>query len=200
MPHETLFVHWISYFVSFLLEKNMLWYASLFFLHSIEKIIFLISPLKTCCGYSSEAPHWGASDENPWHMLCLFVCVCVGVLWPSQPIRVIICMVSLPNHTFFLGRPSPLWDKPVLEHILSPETDNCPSWIIWSWRKRKWSILFDWNSILAGKVIFVLFFSVIGKKVSGKKYWEKKYQFYLNAVLMLQWFQSQNKNVRKIYF
>ena len=31
--------------------------------------------------------------------------------------------------TYFLGRLSPLSYLPVLVHILSPETDNCPSWI-----------------------------------------------------------------------
>ena len=37
--------------------------------------------------------------------------------------------VNLPNHTFFLGRRSPLSGLPVLGHIVSPETDNCPTWI-----------------------------------------------------------------------
>ena len=38
----------------------------------------------------------------------LFACVVfVEVLGPSQPIRVILSMVGLPNHTF-LGRLSPL--------------------------------------------------------------------------------------------
>ena len=31
---------------------------------------------------------------------CLFVCVCVEVLQPSQPNGVMLSTVSLPNHTF----------------------------------------------------------------------------------------------------
>ena len=50
--------------------------------------------------------------------------VCVEVLWPSQPNEVMSSVVSLSNHTL-LGRLSPLSEQPV--HILSPETDNCPS-------------------------------------------------------------------------
>ena len=34
-------------------------------------------------------------------ILVLFVCV--EVLWPSQPNRVMSSAVSLPNHTFLLG-------------------------------------------------------------------------------------------------
>ena len=54
--------------------------------------------------------------------------VCVEVLWPSQPNGVISSAVSLPNHTF-TGQ---AWSSKRLTsivHILSPETDNCPSWI-----------------------------------------------------------------------
>ena len=48
--------------------------------------------------------------------VCLFVCV--EVLRPSQLNGVMLSAVSLPNHTF-TGH----------VHILSSETDNCPSWI-----------------------------------------------------------------------
>ena len=50
------------------------------------------------------------------------VFVCVEVLRPSQPSGVMSSAVSLPNHTF-TGRLTSI------VHILSPETDNCPSWI-----------------------------------------------------------------------
>ena len=29
-----------------------------------------------------------------------YVCVCIELLQPSQPIRLMLSMVSLPNHTF----------------------------------------------------------------------------------------------------
>ena len=38
----------------------------------------------------------------------IFVCVCVEVLRPSQSNGVMLSAVSLPNHTLFLGRLSPL--------------------------------------------------------------------------------------------
>ena len=54
--------------------------------------------------------------------------VCVEVLRPSQPNGVMSSAVSLPNHTF-TGQ---AWSSKRLTsivHSLSPETDNCPSWI-----------------------------------------------------------------------
>ena len=48
--------------------------------------------------------------------------VCVEVLLPSQPYGVMSSAVSLPNHTFTKRLTS-------IVNILSPETDNCPSWI-----------------------------------------------------------------------
>ena len=52
----------------------------------------------------------------------------VEVLQPSQPIRVMSSQtVNLTMH--FLGRFRPLSGKLVYVHSLSPETDNCPSWI-----------------------------------------------------------------------
>ena len=52
--------------------------------------------------------------------------VCVEVLRPSQPNGVMSSAVSLPNHTFTGQAYS---SKPLtsIVHILSPETDNCPS-------------------------------------------------------------------------
>ena len=50
--------------------------------------------------------------------------VCVEVLMPSQPNRVMISAVNLPNHTF-TGQSSKQLTSIV--HILLPESDNCPS-------------------------------------------------------------------------
>ena len=59
-------------------------------------------------------------------MLILFVCV--EVLRPSQPNGVMSSAVSLPNHTF-TGQTQSSKRFTSIVHILSPETDNCPSWI-----------------------------------------------------------------------
>ena len=52
--------------------------------------------------------------------------ICVEVLRLSQPIGVMSNAVSLPNHTF---TEQALSSKRLTGnvHILSPETDNCPS-------------------------------------------------------------------------
>ena len=65
---------------------------------------------------------------NPWirYLTCLFVCV--EVLRPSQPNGVMSSAVSLPNHKF-TGQASSFKRLTSIVHILSPETDNCPSWI-----------------------------------------------------------------------
>ena len=55
---------------------------------------------------------------------CLFVCV--EVLRPSQPNGVMSSAVSLPNHTF-TGHARSSKRLTSIVHILSPETDNCPS-------------------------------------------------------------------------
>ena len=52
--------------------------------------------------------------------------VCVEVLRPSQPNGVMLSMVSLPNHTF-TGQAESSKRLTSIVHILSPETDNCPS-------------------------------------------------------------------------
>ena len=54
--------------------------------------------------------------------------VCVEVLPPSQPNRVMSSAVSLPNHNF-IGQAESFKRLTSIVHILSPETDNCPSWI-----------------------------------------------------------------------
>ena len=61
-------------------------------------------------------------------LVCLFVClfVCVEVLRPSQPNGVMSSAVSLPNHTF-TGQAQSSTRLTSIVHILSPETDNCPS-------------------------------------------------------------------------
>ena len=52
--------------------------------------------------------------------------VCVEVLWPSQPNGVMSSTVSLPNHRF-TGQAYSSKRLTSIVHILSPETDNCPS-------------------------------------------------------------------------
>ena len=52
--------------------------------------------------------------------------VCVEVLRPSQPNGVMSSAVSLPNHTF-TGQAYSSKRLTSIVHILSPETDNCPS-------------------------------------------------------------------------
>ena len=54
--------------------------------------------------------------------------ICVEVLRPSQPNGVMSSAVSLPNHTF-TGQAWSSRRLTSIVHILSPETDNCPSWI-----------------------------------------------------------------------
>ena len=51
---------------------------------------------------------------------------CVEVLQPSQPNEVMSSAVSLPNHTF-TGQAQSSKQLTSIVHILSPETDNCPS-------------------------------------------------------------------------
>ena len=56
--------------------------------------------------------------------VCLFICV--EVLRPSQPNGVMSSVASLPNHTF-TGQALSSKRLTSIVHILSPETDNCPS-------------------------------------------------------------------------
>ena len=73
--------------------------------------------------YTSKGNHSGLE-------FCLFVCV--EVLQPSQPNGVMSSAVSLPNHRLTS-----------IVHILSPETDNCPSWI--SGRERMTTENISWS-------------------------------------------------------
>ena len=70
---------------------------------------------------SSSVPHF-----IPQSLPLLFVCV--EVLRPSQPNGVMSSAVSLPNHTF-TGQAQSSKRLTSTVHILTPETDNCPSWI-----------------------------------------------------------------------
>ena len=65
-------------------------------------------------------------DQSQLGLATFFSFVCVEVLRPSQPNGVMSSAVSLPSHTF-TGQ---AWSSKRLTsivHILSPETDNCPS-------------------------------------------------------------------------
>ena len=60
------------------------------------------------------------------NLLMIMFDLCVEVLWLSQPCGAMSSMVSLPNHTFTGQTKSSKWLTCIV-HILSPETDNCPS-------------------------------------------------------------------------
>ena len=64
----------------------------------------------------------GFTKYEPYHAKD----VCVEVLRPSQPSRVMSSAVSLPNHTF-TGQAQSSKRLTSILHILPPETDNCPS-------------------------------------------------------------------------
>ena len=55
------------------------------------------------------------------------ICLC-WVLQASQPNGAMLSAVSLPNHTF-TGQAYSSKQLTSIVRILSPETDNCPSWI-----------------------------------------------------------------------
>ena len=57
--------------------------------------------------------------------------ICVEVLWPSQPNRVMSSMVSLPNHTF-TGQACPLRGQPVLCTFFRQKNEYPEQ--IFSWR------------------------------------------------------------------
>ena len=65
---------------------------------------------------------------NPMCKKSVIRFVCVEVLRPSQLNGVMSSVVSLPNHTF-TGQAQSSKQLTSIVHILSPETDNCPSWI-----------------------------------------------------------------------
>ena len=53
----------------------------------------------------------------------MYLFVCVEVLWPSQSNRVMLSMVSLPNHTF-TGQAWSSKQITSIVHILSPGLEN----------------------------------------------------------------------------
>ena len=67
---------------------------------------------------SAQSTQWGHVKRGQF--------VCVEVLWPSQPYGVMLSAVSLPNH-MFTGQALSSKRLTNIVHILSPETDNCPS-------------------------------------------------------------------------
>ena len=69
---------------------------------------------------------WSAGMKDLYFGMLLKVFVCVEVLRPSQPNGVMSSAVSLPNH-MFTGQASFSKRLTSIVHILSPETDNCPS-------------------------------------------------------------------------
>ena len=64
----------------------------------------------------------GKSCSHQWRALF----VCVEVLRPSQPNGVMSSAVNLPKHVF-TGQTKSSKGFTSNMHILSPETDNCPS-------------------------------------------------------------------------
>ena len=61
----------------------------------------VLSDQGLCCPLSANriigyTRMYKGQDET----MCMFVCVCVEVLCPSQPNGVMLSAVSLPNHTF----------------------------------------------------------------------------------------------------
>ena len=70
--------------------------------------------------------YWNAELTNYVLFLRLSLFVCVEVLRPSQPNGVMLSAVSLPNHTF-TGQALSSKRLTSIVHILSPETDKCPS-------------------------------------------------------------------------
>ena len=72
---------------------------------------------------------WQLTSKVVFHCpMRLVLFVCVGVLQLSQPEGVMSSMVTLPNHTF-TGQAQSSKCLASIVHILSPKTDNWPSWI-----------------------------------------------------------------------
>ena len=64
--------------------------------------------------------------ENLPKIHCTILSEGVEILQPSQPNGVMLSVVSLPNHAF-TGQTQSSKQLTSIVHILSPETDNCPS-------------------------------------------------------------------------
>ena len=92
-------------------------------------IIILITANISCQIRFANRSHLKNNDSTVsiWNN-CASLIVCVEVLRPSQPNGVMSSAVSLPNHTF-TGQALSSKRLTSIVHILSPETDNCPSWI-----------------------------------------------------------------------
>ena len=111
---------WFNYWFSFTLAYSRISheYSSLFII--VIKLIFM---------FSLWCIEWVGSLYVNW--IFMYFCIksiCVEVLRPSQPNVVMSSAVSLPNHTFTGQAYSYKWITSIV-HILSPETDKCPSWI-----------------------------------------------------------------------
>ena len=108
--------------------------------HTMRKCVFGLLTAKSQIGLQLQAVWSGHSLSAyriigqyrmyEWRAMAWIILgfVCVEVLRPSQPNGVMSSAVSLPNHTFTRqAQSSKRLTSIVL--ILSPETDNYPSWI-----------------------------------------------------------------------
>ena len=79
-------------------------------------------------GWPMALPSATSATWSPIYKAYIYACiiVCVEVLQPSQPNGVMSSAVSLPSHTFTRQAYSSKRFTSIV-HILSPETDNCPS-------------------------------------------------------------------------
>ena len=85
--------------------------------------------LTSCARWGGTNNDWtNATYETPEKPPWNYLFACVEVLRPSQPNGVMSSAVSLPNHTF-TGQTQSSKRLTSIVHILSPESDNCPSWI-----------------------------------------------------------------------
>ena len=94
---------------------------------------------------------WATGPMVLWlHLFCfVWYTICVEVLWPSQPNRVMSSAASSPNITFTGQAYSSMWLSSIV-HILLQEIDNCPSWI--SGRERMTIENILWSSLRLGGV------------------------------------------------
>ena len=96
---------------------------------------FLWEDLGFCC---AKEVNYKSANRN----YSLFVCN--EVLRTSQSIGAMSSAVSLPNHNF-IGKALSSKRSTSIVHFLSPETDNCPSWI--SGRERMTVINISWSHL-----------------------------------------------------
>ena len=99
-------------------------------------LLFVLDLLQYLCSWTLLK-----SRQNDWLFFAIYLIiwhkiklnftssfVCVEVLRRSQPNGVVSNAVSIPNHTF-TGQALSSKRLTSTVHILSQETDNCPSWI-----------------------------------------------------------------------